>query len=598
MKKNIFIVLFLIIGILSTHQAYAASQLWGWLWSENIGWISINSRNSNMFSHWQLVDEAGGDRYNSYIWSTSSCWEKDSYNIQDPPVGLPEDIVKVEIFLQSMNSVWVGARLNGVELNWPHASVTTVPGNWGNKKVSLPHPGGGNWTWNELKNLQLTVSLRNTASGNGILSQIYLRAERAGGGEVILRPNGPGDYTGVTNQFPDPDPAIDYRVVLNEATGFLSGYAWSENIGWIKFNPAGPYPSAPNYSACVNLPGTSGEVCQADLADNQMGGWARVCSAAANPDCTGGANPNSGGWDGWIKLRGLDYGLSLIDSFPNLLGNPCCSKDVLGWSWGENVVGWLSFNRRNCDPNEDGLSNGLGSCPAAGTAVGNYKATNDQSNIILNNPPSADFVCSKTPCQAYQGDADLYFTNTSTDLEGLLDIASSRWSTKLQSEPEGSYVSQLFCSIDPILCDYTVNTAILNPSSWHTVKLSVADHGSLSDDKEMDFYILKDIVASFECSEDGSVWTVCSDITPIEGDAIYVNDTSTLSEGAGGIIDRTWDVDGIVFGSGSNQEMFQAAGLNIAIRLTITDSNGRTDSVTQQITGVMPLPKWREIAPF
>jgi len=96
------------------------------------------------------------------------------------------------------------------------------------------------------------------------------------------------------------------------ADGKFSGYAWSENIGWIDFAPTGPYPAAPDYSAKV------------DLVTGQVSGWAR---ALAFGD----------GWDGWIKLRDTNYGVSI---------NPS-NGEFSGWAWSDMVIGWISFNCSN-----------------------------------------------------------------------------------------------------------------------------------------------------------------------------------------------------------------------------------------------------------
>jgi hypothetical protein len=140
----------------------------------------------------------------------------------------------------------------------------------------------------------------------------------------------------------------DYGVNIDNLTGAFFGFAWSSNIGWIKFNPAGPYPEAPLSPATL------------DFATNQVSGWARACAGAANPDCTGGTNPDAGGWDGWIKMRGVsaNYGVSWNSS----------TKEFTGFAWGSDVIGWLSVN---CSD--------LGVC---GTS--NYKVTAD-----INTPPSA-----------------------------------------------------------------------------------------------------------------------------------------------------------------------------------------------------------------
>ncbi|MDP3990899.1 MAG: FISUMP domain-containing protein [Candidatus Nealsonbacteria bacterium] len=110
----------------------------------------------------------------------------------------------------------------------------------------------------------------------------------------------------------------DYGVMIN-SNGSFSGYAWSENIGWIDFAPAGPYPVSPNYSACLDLPG-SGQACDG-IGNYNVGGWARALSYG-------------GGWDGWIKLRGSNYGISINKS----------TGKFSGYAWSDMVIGWISFS--------------------------------------------------------------------------------------------------------------------------------------------------------------------------------------------------------------------------------------------------------------
>jgi len=89
----------------------------------------------------------------------------------------------------------------------------------------------------------------------------------------------------------------NYGVNIDSTTGNITGYAWSENIGWIDFDPSGPYPTDPQYSACINLPSVSGEVCEGDVAENEVSGWARAVSASSSAT-------EAGGWSGWIKMGG------------------------------------------------------------------------------------------------------------------------------------------------------------------------------------------------------------------------------------------------------------------------------------------------------
>jgi len=136
------------------------------------------------------------------------------------------------------------------------------------------------------------------------------------------------DYNGdgiLESHCPDAGYPSNYGVNLNLSTKIFSGYAWSENIGWITFNES-------ELSGCPQAP------CRAWLGeDNKVYGWAKALAGGQN---------NAGGWDGWIKLRGtttngIEYGVSL---------NPS-TNEFEGWAagWddtpGEAVIGWISFNQ-------------------------------------------------------------------------------------------------------------------------------------------------------------------------------------------------------------------------------------------------------------
>lgn len=97
--------------------------------------------------------------------------------------------------------------------------------------------------------------------------------------------------------------------VVRQSTGFLTGYAWSENIGWISAN-------ASDTASC----GT-----QARIVDDVASGWLRALS---------GGTAQSGGWDGCISVSGSGYGVTMTP-------NPSYSAN---YAWGSNVIGWISFN--------------------------------------------------------------------------------------------------------------------------------------------------------------------------------------------------------------------------------------------------------------
>lgn len=111
----------------------------------------------------------------------------------------------------------------------------------------------------------------------------------------------------------------NYGVLENVSTGNLSGYAWSPNIGWIKFLS----------SATVNSSG-------------DLSGYAQACSAFSNPTaCSGALNtnsagPSSTGWDGRISLSGT----ATDNSTYGVTQDSTCNWS--GYAWGSDNVGAIS----------------------------------------------------------------------------------------------------------------------------------------------------------------------------------------------------------------------------------------------------------------
>lgn len=106
--------------------------------------------------------------------------------------------------------------------------------------------------------------------------------------------------------------------------GIFSGFAWSENIGWINFAPAGPYPANPQSSA------------QMDSMGN-VAGWASVLVNQSDPTPTG-----------WISMSGSGYGVK-VDAITGKLS---------GFAWSENY-GWIDFSQVSYGCVTGGGANGL-----------------------------------------------------------------------------------------------------------------------------------------------------------------------------------------------------------------------------------------------
>jgi hypothetical protein len=257
----------------------------------------------------------------------------------------------------------------------------------------------------------------------------------------------------------------------------------------------------------------------------------------------------------------------------------------------------VSFNSLNCDPDEDGLTN-TALCPPGGETISDYAV-----RAVVNQPPQAavscdSSLCNSAGCVAYTG-CVFTFNNDSTDSDGASDIISSEWDIfSWSGDPD------LSCSPPTALCSYTLPTTILTPGIY-TVELYVEDQAGASDTITQEFELKQEAVAGFMCSLDNNDWQVCETLNPSIGELVYFEDDSSLSEystpsqDATLIISRNWEIDGVTFDSDNNPNPSVNLTQNSnVIQLTITDDQGRTDSVSHTIGASLPLPEWKEVPPF
>ena len=142
-------------------------------------------------------------------------------------------------------------------------------------------------------------------------------------------------------------PLKSYGVSVDASTGNFSGDAWSENIGWVSFNRSetGNPPSAP-------FNGGSGTIANYDKTTSNVTGWARALvgcevtpGVAVTACASSSAGPAAGGWDGWIKLSD--------NSVPSWVGKGVTISNNLfsgyGWSDSDPIgsktvgIGWIDF---------------------------------------------------------------------------------------------------------------------------------------------------------------------------------------------------------------------------------------------------------------
>jgi hypothetical protein len=130
----------------------------------------------------------------------------------------------------------------------------------------------------------------------------------------------------------------NYGVNINPTTLDVTGYAWSNNYGWLKFGGLSGFPTATGTVASnAKFVGTY----TGGNFNGYIQGWARFCSPAANPETCSGfvENDKNGGWDGWVSLK---------STTAPLYGVNVASNIISGYAWGgnnngKNPVGWISF---------------------------------------------------------------------------------------------------------------------------------------------------------------------------------------------------------------------------------------------------------------
>jgi len=213
---------------------------------------------------------------------------------------------------------------------------------------------------------------------------------------------------------PEPGSKISqYGVFINKDSGEISGYAWSFMAGWISFNES-------DLSNCPKGP-CSASVDQT-VTPYQMKGWAKILFKNASDDgwialnCSNVLDPAQPGNNicstsnfkvsidpddgkisgyatggetfGWISFSGIVAGSNPVQNYQvtttafKLIEKPVYDTNVFGFAWantpqstdGDQGVGWISFNSKNCDSDDDRKVDvtPLNGCPKAGSKISQY----------------------------------------------------------------------------------------------------------------------------------------------------------------------------------------------------------------------------------
>lgn len=253
-----------------------------------------------------------------------------------------------------------------------------------------------------------------------------------------------------------PPSANGYSVNKDYSTGQLSGFAWSENLGWVYFGP------------------DDAEIATSTSAPDPTLGWAKMNTVTGA--ISGWAKVLSLGNDGWIKLK-KEAGDTLSSSYGV---NATTTGDFSGFAWNGNAssslgLGWLSFNSKDCDINGNGSFVGeVGApvgCPTTGTAFA-YKVA------VINTPPtvaSASMTSRWTNTDACDANSALrqqlnwHYNDAETDIGTAYQIVVTNTSSvEILRTPVcdsskvgiGSCTMALTCLNNINTCTYTLNTTV------------------------------------------------------------------------------------------------------------------------------------------
>jgi hypothetical protein len=110
--------------------------------------------------------------------------------------------------------------------------------------------------------------------------------------------------------------------------GMMSGHAWSDSLGWIKFGGQTGPAGGPNSGTAATL-----NILNSTTAT--INGWARVLTGDDTP-----------GFDGWISLSSGSTGFyptGNINGIAGLTYNRNTAR-IVGSAWGGEAVGWVRFS--------------------------------------------------------------------------------------------------------------------------------------------------------------------------------------------------------------------------------------------------------------
>jgi len=359
------------------------------------------------------------------------------------------------------------------------------------------------------------------------------------------------------NNIPDGG-GNNYGINIDPQSGDFSGYAWSDNIGWISFNrsEAGDPPEQP-------FRGGNGAIAKYHSNTKLITGWARVLA-------------HGDGWDGWIRFCDSNVtNCSAADQVARIDE----SGKLQGWAWSDVVVGWISLN-----------CSGLGIC-----ATVNYGVSTEN---IANQPPIATDLSAIQPDYCKAGPSATFNWVFSDSDSGN---TQSAYQIEIATTPGFAGPSIILDSgkISSASNSYATGSGKLVFDQKYYWRLRVWDNKDLASDwfSGTDFTTPKHAYPAVNFK--------FSPLNPSAGEVVQFTDLTI----AGAAIDNwNWNIPGATYqestsaNSQNPKVIFDSEGTK-SIVLTAKDidgyqcSNTDTASSLQSIKIKQPMPGWKEVSP-
>jgi hypothetical protein len=188
----------------------------------------------------------------------------------------------------------------------------------------------------------------------------------------------------------------------------ITGYAWSDNIGWISLNCTTDTNGCATPAGNWGLSASNGAITGQAWSDNI--GWivaytsSSGCPSGSCPATITSTGPNTYALSGWLQAvsadnKGWDGWISLSGTSPSY-GVTANSCSLTGDAWGSDVVGWVDFSQAN-------INNTIPDQPTCTQPDGSgvYHNIHD-----VHTSPSCVVTQSDTPCPSpqYCVTGDLY----------------------------------------------------------------------------------------------------------------------------------------------------------------------------------------------